>query len=126
SAGASPGPACYGQGGTEPTVTDAYVALGVVDPARFLGGSVPLNPRLAGTALATLGGRLGLDVPATAQAVLRVATSQMYAALVPLMARKAVDLGQFALLPFGGAGPTHGFLLPRHVRIHPLLLPPHP
>ena len=126
SAGASPGPACYGQGGTEPTVTDAYVALGVVDPARFLGGSVPLNPRLAGTALATLGGRLGLDVPATAEAVLRVATSQMYAALVPLMARKAVDLGQFALLPFGGAGPTHGFLLAREVGIQRVIVPPNP
>ena len=126
SAGASPGPACYGQGGTEPTVTDAYVALGVVDPARFLGGSVPLDPRLARTALATLGGRLGLDVPATAEAVLRVATSQMYAALVPLMARKAVDLDRFALLPFGGAGPTHGFLLAREVGIQRVIVPPNP
>ena len=105
---------------------DAYVALGVVDPARFLGGSVPLDPRLAGTALATLGGRLGLDVPATAEAVLRVATSQMYAALVPLMARKAVDLDRFALLPFGGAGPTHGFLLAREVGIQRVIVPPNP
>jgi N-methylhydantoinase A len=126
SAGASPGPACYGQGGTEPTVTDAYVALGIVDPARFLGGSVPLDPRLAATALATLGGRLGLDVAATAEAVLRVATSQMYAALVPLMARKAVDLDRFALLPFGGAGPTHGFLLAREVGIQRVVVPPNP
>ena len=126
SAGASPGPACYGQGGTEPTVTDAYVALGVVDPARFLGGSVPLDPGLAEAALAVVGGRLGLDVPATAEAVLRVATSQMYAALVPLMARKAVDLDRFALLPFGGAGPTHGFLLAREVGIRRVIVPPNP
>jgi len=126
SAGASPGPACYGLGGTEPTVTDAYVALGIVDPARFLGGSVPLDPKLAEAALATLGGKLGLDVAATAEAVLRVATSQMYAALVPLMARKAVDLDRFALLPFGGAGPTHGFLLAREVGIRRVIVPPNP
>src|SRR5262249_56624289 len=81
---------------------------------------------LAGPALAARGGGLGLDVPATAEAVLRVATSQMYAALVPLMARKAVDLGQFALLPFGGAGPTHGFLLAREVGIQRVIVPPNP
>ena len=126
SAGARPGPACYGQGGTEATVTDAYVALGIVDPARFLGGHVPLDPRLAEAALAALGLRLGLGVAETAEAVLRVATSQMYAALVPLMARKAVDLDRFALLPFGGAGPTHGFLLAREVGIRRVIVPPSP
>ena len=126
SAGAAPGPACYGQGGTEPTVTDAYVALGIVDPRRFLGGSVPLERKLAENALSSLGGKLGLDVAATAEAVLRVATSQMYAALVPLMARKAVDLDRFALLPFGGAGPTHGFLLAREVGIRRVVVPPNP
>jgi N-methylhydantoinase A len=126
SAGARPGPACYGAGGTEPTVTDAYVALGVIDPARFLGGSVPLDPRLAEAALERLGRSLGRSVADTAESVLRVATSQMYAALVPLMARKAVDLDQFALLPFGGAGPTHGFLLAREVGIRRVLVPPSP
>ena len=126
SAGARPGPACYGQGGTEATVTDAYVALGVIDPARFLGGSVPLDPRLADAALQTLGRSLGRSVADTAESVLRVATSQMYAALVPLMARKAVDLDQFALLPFGGAGPTHGFLLAREVGIRRVIVPPSP
>jgi N-methylhydantoinase A len=108
------------------TVTDAYVALGIVDPRRFLGGAVPLELPLAERALATLGERLGLDVAATAEAVLRVATSQMYAALVPLMARKAVDLDRFALLPFGGAGPTHGFLLAREVGIRRVIVPPSP
>lgn len=126
SAGARPGPACYGQGGTDATVTDAYVALGVIDPARFLGGSVSLDPRLAEAALETLGRSLGRSVADTAESVLRVATSQMYAALVPLMARKAVDLDQFALLPFGGAGPTHGFLLAREVGIRRVIVPPSP
>jgi len=87
---------------------------------------VPLERKLAENALSTLGGKLGLDVAATAEAVLRVATSQMYAALVPLMARKAVDLDRFALLPFGGAGPTHGFLLAREVGIRRVVVPPNP
>ena len=97
-----------------------------MDPAQFLGGGVPLDPRLAEGALAGLGRRLGLGVAETAEAVLRVATSQMYAALVPLMARKAVDLDRFALLPFGGAGPTHGFLLAREVGIRRVIVPPSP
>jgi len=126
SAGARPGPACYGAGGTEATVTDAYVALGVIDPARFLGGSVPIDPTLAEAALEKLGRSLGRSVADTAESVLRVATSQMYAALVPLMARKAVDLDQYALLLFGGAGPTHGFLLAREVGIRRVIVPPSP
>ena len=126
SAGARPGPACYGQGGADATVTDAYVALGVIDPARFLGGRVKLDPALAEAALERLGRALGLGVPQAAESVLRVATSQMYAALVPLMARKAVDLDRFALLPFGGAGPTHGFLLAREVGIRRVVVPPSP
>src|SRR5262249_38487774 len=126
SAGARPGPACYGQGGADATVTDAYVALGVIDPAPFLGGRVKLDPSLADAALERLGRSLGLGVPQAAESVLRVATSQMYAALVPLMARKAVDLDRFALLPFGGAGPTHGFLLAREVGIKRVVVPPSP
>ena len=126
SAGARPGPACYGQGGADATVTDAYVALGVIDPARFLGGRVKLDASLADAALERLGRALGLGVPEAAESVLRVATSQMYAALVPLMARKAVDLDRFALLPFGGAGPTHGFLLAREVGIKRVVVPPSP
>jgi N-methylhydantoinase A len=126
SAGASPGPACYGLGGVQPTVTDAYVSLGIIDPARFLGGSLRLDPGLARVALERLAEVLGLDVPRTAEAVLRVATSQMYAALVPLMARKGINLDDFALLTFGGAGPTHGFLLAREVGIRRVIVPRHP
>ncbi len=126
SAGATPGPACYGLGGTDVTVTDAYVTLGIIEPRRFLGGSAPLDPALAERAVAALGQRLGKSVVETAESVLRVATSQMYAALVPLMARKAINLDEFALLPFGGAGPTHGFLLAREVGIRRVIVPPSP
>jgi hypothetical protein len=126
SAGASPGPACYGLGGTHPTVTDAYVSLGIIDPARFLGGTLPLDPALARAALDRLAPALGLDIPETAESILRVATAQMYATLVPLMARKGINLDDFALLAFGGAGPTHGFLLAREVGIRRVIVPLHP
>jgi N-methylhydantoinase A len=126
SAGANPGPACYGLGGTQPTVTDAYVTLGLIDPARFLGGTIPLDPALARAAVERLGISLGLDASRAAEAIVRVATSQMYATLVPLLARKGINLDEFALLAFGGAGPTHGFLLAREVGIERVIIPPHP
>ncbi len=126
SAGAKPGPACYGLGGEHATVTDAYICLGVIDPERFLGGAVPIEPELAREAVGRIGERVGLELLEAAESILRVATSQMYAALVPLLARKGISYDDFALLPFGGAGPTHGFLLAREVGIRRVLVPLHP
>ncbi|HUN46818.1 MAG TPA: hydantoinase/oxoprolinase family protein, partial [Stellaceae bacterium] len=126
SAGAAPGPACYGLGGAEATVTDAYVTLGIIDPRKFLGGRVPLKPELAEAALARLGARLRLDTHQAAEAILRVATSQMYAALVPLLARKGISYEEFTLLAFGGGGPCHAFMLARDVGIKRVLVPLHP
>jgi N-methylhydantoinase A len=126
SAGAVPGPACYGQGGEEATVTDAYVCLGLIDPDRFLGGAVKLQPQLAEAALARIGSRLGLDNRATAEAILRVATSQMYSALVPLLARKGIEYEEYALLAFGGGGPCHAFMLASDIGISRVVVPLHP
>ena len=126
SAGAAPGPVCYGLGGKEPTVTDAYVCLGLIDPQAFLGGTVPLDKTLAEGALAQLGKRLGLGTRETSEAVLRVATSQMYSALVPLLARKGIDYEDYTLLAFGGGGPCHGFMLAQDVGISRVLVPLHP
>ncbi len=126
SAGALPGPACYGLGGTHPTVTDAYVALGIIAPERLLGGSVHLDPARAEQALGELGSRLGLGMRQTAEAILEVATSQMYSALVPLLARKGVAYEDFTLLAFGGGGPCHAFLLAADVGICRVLVPLHP
>jgi N-methylhydantoinase A len=126
SAGAEPGPACYGRGGTQPTVTDAYVLSGLIDPDEFLGGQFRLSPELAERALAGLGARLGLDPLATAAGTLRVATANMYAQFLPLMAQHGVDHRQFALLAYGGAGPTHAFLLAREVGIRAVVVPPSP
>ena len=126
SAGARPGPACYGLGGQRPTVTDAYVCLGIVNPRRFLGGTIDIQPKLAEIAVGQIGESLGLGTLAAAESILRVATSQMYAALVPLLARKGISYDDFALLPFGGAGPTHGFLLAREVGMRRVVVPRHP
>ena len=126
SAGADPGPACYGRGGTLPTVTDAYVHLGIIAPDRFLGGQMPLDPALAASALAALGRGINLGSHEVAQAILDVATSNMYAQFTPLMARKGVDPRDFTLLAYGGAGPTHAFLLAKEVGIGKVLIPPSP
>lgn len=126
SAGAVPGPACYDQGGANPTITDAYVVLGIIDPDSFLGGRMRLSRRLAEEAIGGLAQTLGIGAIEAAESVLRVATSNMYSALVPLMAQKGVDISEFALLTYGGAGPTHGFLLAREVGISTVIVPPHP
>lgn len=123
SAGADPGPACYGLGGTAPTITDAYVAMGIIDPAKFVGGELVLSREAAEEAIGGIARILDLDPAAAAEALLRVATSNMYAELVPLMARKGVDVTEFALLVYGGAGPTHGFALAKEVGIRTVLVP---
>ena len=123
SAGADPGPACYGLGGAAPTITDAYVTMGIIDPAKFVGGELALNREAARTAIGGIAETLGLDLAGAAEALLRVATSNMYAELVPLMARKGIDVTEFALLVYGGAGPTHGFALAKEVGIRTVLVP---
>lgn len=126
SAGASPGPACYGRGGTEPTVTDAYLASGILDPERFLGGTMQLDGAQARAALSNVGSSLGTTVEDAAWAVLQVATSNMYAEFVPALAQHGVDPADFALLPYGGAGPTHAFLLADEVGLRRIVVPPNP
>ena len=126
SAGAHPGPACYGRGGTEPTVTDAYVTLGIIDPDRFLGGRMPLDAARARDAMAALGGRIGRDAVGAAASVLDVVTANMYAQLLPLIARKGVDPRDFALVAYGGAGPTQASLLARELGIKRVIVPRYP
>jgi len=125
SAGAAPGPACYGRGGTEPTITDAYLVAGIFRPGPFTGG-LTLDYDLAEQALTTLGTRIGLSARETAGAVLQVATANMYAQLMLLLARKGVDHREFALLAYGGAGPTHALMLAQEAGIQKVLVPPSP
>lgn len=126
SAGADPGPAAYDRGGTEPTLTDAYVTLGIIDPTKFAGSALRLRADLARSAIEKLGRTLGLDAERTAEAIITVATEQMYAEFMPVLARQGVDLRNAPLYPFGGAGPTHAFLFAQAVGFHKIVVPRHP
>ena len=108
SAGAVPGPACYGRGGTEPTVTDANLALGRIDPGFFLGGGMRLDRAAALAAIkGAMADRLGLSLDAAADGIIRVAVSGMAAAIRLSLFEKGLDPRDFALVSFGGAGGLH-------------------
>ncbi|WP_419897551.1 hydantoinase/oxoprolinase family protein [Roseomonas sp. USHLN139] len=123
SAGAVPGPAAYGTGGTEPTVTDANLALGYLDPARFLGGRRSLDLGAAHTALAGLGNKLGLTPEATAAGMLRIANARMADGIRVATVRRGVDPRGFALLSFGGAAGLHATGVAREIGISRVLVP---
>lgn len=124
SAGSVPGPACYARGGQEPTVTDAYATLGVM--TALLGGEMTLDVGAARAACGRLGERLGLGADDAAEAILQVATANMYARLLPLMAQRGADPREFALLAYGGAGPTHAFRLAAEVGFTRVVVPASP
>ncbi|HVM77580.1 MAG TPA: hydantoinase/oxoprolinase family protein [Stellaceae bacterium] len=121
SAGAVPGPASYGQGGTDATVTDADLILGYIDPDRFLGGEMRLDRRLAEAAMARLGERLRLEVPAIAWGICSVVNENMAAAARVHIAEKGFDPRQFTLVATGGAGPVHAVDVARRLRMATVL-----
>ncbi|KAA1423009.1 hydantoinase/oxoprolinase family protein [Mumia zhuanghuii] len=104
SAGANPGPACYGRGGSEPTVTDALVVLGYIDPAQFLGGTMTLDSDAAMAACETLAGQLGMSAVEAAWGIWEVAKSSMTRALRARFAEQGVDQREFSLITMGGCG----------------------
>jgi N-methylhydantoinase A len=126
SAGADPGPACYARGGTEPTLTDANLVAGRLDPGYFLGGAMKLDPDCALRALSELGGRLGTDARSAARGVLRFAVTQMSHALRLVTLRRGYDPRGFAFVAYGGAGPLHAALLARELGITRTIIPPGP
>ena len=107
SAGSRPGPACYGNGGTEPTVTDADLVLGYLDPGSFLGGRMRLDRELALRALAELGARLGMEAEEVAVGVFRIINSQMADLIRKSTIEQGHDPRECVLVAYGGAGPTH-------------------
>jgi N-methylhydantoinase A len=123
SAGADPGPACYGRGGSEPTVTDANLLLGRLAGDSELAGGVALDAEAAERAIAGLGRSLGLDPLQTAAGVLRVANQEMVRALRVVTVERGVDPRGFALLPFGGAGPMHAAAIAAELGIETILCP---
>ena len=127
SAGAVPGPACYGLGGTEPTVTDANLVLGRIDPGSFLGGRLPLDPDRAHEALAATRRRAsGLDAVATAEAVIEIANEGMAGTIRRVAVERGVDPRDFALVAFGGAGPLHAAEIAASLGMTDVFVPPHP
>lgn len=128
SAGAVPGPVCYGQGGEAPTVTDANLVLGRLLPSRFLGGQSPhvLDTELACRAIAKLGQSLALSIEATALGILHVANATMERALRRVSVECGYDPRSHVLVPFGGAGPLHACAIARSLGVRKILVPRHP
>ena len=124
SAGADPGPACYDRGGSEPTVTDADVALGRIDPAVFAGGSVRMAPEKAGTALeGAVGGRLGQTLPLAAFAVSEIVDENMANAARVHAIEWGKDISARAMIAFGGAAPLHAARLAEKLDIDTVVVP---
>ena len=123
SAGAEPGPACYGRSGTEATVTDANLLLGYLSSESDLAGGVALDVDAARRAIASLGDQLGLDETETAEGIVRVANQEMIRALRVVTVERGVDPRGYALLPFGGAGPMHAAALADELEITRLVCP---
>jgi N-methylhydantoinase A len=126
SAGAEPGPAAYGRGGTEPTVTDANLVLGRLNPAYFLGGELSLDLEAARAALRPVAARLGVPLEEAAQAVVDVAVQNMANAIRLLTADRGLDYRRFDLMGFGGAGPLHASLIARRLGLARVIVPPSP
>ena len=126
SAGAEPGPACYNRGGTEATVTDAYLVAGYIDPDKFAAGNLPLKRENALSAVGRIASRLHCSVEVASEAILRMATATMNSAILPMMTKRGLDPRDFTLISFGGAGPTHACLLAEEVGIKRVLVPPSP
>ncbi|MFB9965942.1 hydantoinase/oxoprolinase family protein [Sinosporangium siamense] len=125
SAGSVPGPACYGRGGDRPTVTDADVVLGIIDPARFLGGKMPLDRSMAEKAIREhIADPLGLSVEEAAAGIRRVADNQMADLLRKVTVEQGHDPRDFTVYAYGGAGPTHAYAYTEAAGIATLVVPP--
>ncbi len=127
SAGADPGPAAYGRGGTTPTVTDADVLLGYLDPERFLGGGMRLDPAASAMALEKQVARpLGLPLVDAAAGVVRLVNVQMAEAVRSISTERGYDVSAFPLVAFGGAGPVHAAFVAHELSIPRIVIPRHP
>ncbi|WP_216216421.1 hydantoinase/oxoprolinase family protein [Amycolatopsis aidingensis] len=126
SAGARPGPACYGRGGTEPTVTDANLVLGRIIPEWFAGGELALDAAAAELAVTRLGERLGLDPVPMAEGVCDVANAKMAQAIRTITVSRGVEPREFDLVAFGGAGPMHAAFIARELGISDIVVPRFP
>lgn len=126
SAGAEPGPASYARGGTEPTVTDANLVLGRVDPEWFAGGTLPLDAVAAEQAVGGLANQLGLGVPETAEGICQVINAKMAQAIRTITIERGIEPRDHALLAYGGAGSMHACSVAQELGISRVVVPPDP
>ena len=126
SAGAMPGPACYGRGGGEPTITDANVVLGRLGTDQPLGGEITLDSVAAFAAIDKLATQLGLSVMNMAEGILRIAAVSLAGAIKEVSVMRGIDPRDFALLPFGGAGPLHAAAIADELGMRTIVVPPLP
>lgn len=127
SAGAAPGPVCYGLGGVEPTVTDANLILGRLAPDHFLGGEMQLDLESARSAMRErIAIPLGIDLLEAASGIIRIAATTMSNVVTRVTTERGLDAGDFAMVAYGGAGPLHACLVARELRIPTVIIPPAP
>ena len=126
SSGALPGPACYGRGGKEPTVTDANVVLRTLNPVSILGGRMRIERDRAAAAVSGLAESLGMGLNQTAQGIITVATANMARAIRVISVQKGHDPRDYTLMAFGGAGPLHAARLARELEVSRIVVPPAP
>jgi N-methylhydantoinase A len=126
SAGADPGPAAYGLGGNNPTVTDANLILGRLDPEYFLGGAIALKPKLASRSIEGIAQNLGLSLEDCAFGIIRVVNANMERAIRVVSIQRGFDPRDFALVAFGGAGPMHAWALAKNLGIPRVIIPSAP
>ncbi len=127
SAGAEPGPVCYGRGGTQPTVTDASIVLGYLDPGYFAGGTLRLDPALAEDAIRKeVAEPMGFSVPEAALGIHRIANAQMAEGIRLVSLNRGLDPREFVLVPLGGAGALHAVPLAEELGIRRVLVPRYP
>jgi N-methylhydantoinase A len=126
SAGAEPGPACYGRGGTEPTVTDANLVLGRLNPDYFNGGRMRLDVSAAHRAVAAIASRLKLPIEEAALGIVRVVNANMVKGIAAVTIQRGIDARDFSLLSFGGAAGVHAVDLARDLEMREVIVPPYP
>jgi N-methylhydantoinase A len=124
SAGADPGPACYGRGGTQPTLTDAHVVRGTVRPEAFLGGRMRIDAAAAARALEPIAQRFGIALEAAADSAVALANASIVRAIQLISTQRGLDPRDYVLVPYGGAGPLHAARVAEDLGIATIVVPP--
>jgi N-methylhydantoinase A len=126
SAGAEPGPACYKRGGVEPTVTDADLQIGILDPDYFLGGEMDISPQLSSEAIEKIAHCFDISIDEAALGIIKIVNNNMSGLLQSMTIKRGYDPRDFVMVAFGGAGPTHATAIAKELNIPTVIVPPFP